>query len=289
LSADIPEEDLKVIRTVEEKIFSSIRLGFDFSELNVLDDVNIGKRRLQELGSAIAVNNPEVSTLILEIARSVYFGRSPRGEVPDFFDAVIRLGGDRVKILIFSLTLFALGKGRDARVRAAKSAGISILGKLIAEEMNLKDELVLKVETGGLLSQLGRNMFMKARELGLELSDGFIERYEVAAARRIIERLSLDPFLKKTVDASVLEFDEDSLSLAGVIKLAEALVEDSFRRYGKLVIKSPLPDSENIVVKTPGSMIRQLFTILDIDEFLVIEEVPTERQREAERRRARRN
>jgi HDOD domain len=281
MKENIPDEDLKTLETIESKIFSGMHVGVDFAELNILDDVNASKHKLQELGTKLAVNNTELSVTILEIARSIYFGHSVQGYVPDFYDAVIRMGADRVKLLIFSLTLFSLGKGPAAKLRAAKSAGIGVLGRIIAEEMGLSDELVRKVETGGLLSQLGKNIFMKARELGMEISDALIENYETYFATRIIDKLRLDPFLKNAVDMSVLEFDEDSLSLVGIIKLAEALTEDSFRRYGKLVLKSAMPDKFDIVTKTPGDDIKKLFAALGVEEYLDIREVPTERQIEA--------
>lgn len=80
---------------------------------------------------------------------------------------------------------------------------------------------------------------------------------------------------------SIVEFDEDSLSLVGIIKLAEALTEDSFKKYGKLVIQSPMPDQNEVLVRTPGNDIKNLFSILDIENFLEIREVLTERQKEA--------
>jgi len=261
-----------------------LNMGVEFAELDVLDDVNASKRKLQELGTKLAVNNTELSVTILEIARSIYFGHSVQGYVPDFYDAVIRMGADRVKLLIFSLSLFALGKSPAAKQRAAKSASIGVVGKIIAEGMNLSDQMVRKVETGGLLSQLGKNMFMKAREVGMQISDALIENYDTYLASKIIDQMHLDPFLKKAVDMSTLEFDEDALSLGGIIKLAEALTEDSFRRYGKLVLKSAMPDKLDIVTKTPGNDIKKLFIALGVEEYLEIREIPTERQIEAEKK-----
>jgi hypothetical protein len=137
------------------------------------------------------------------------------------------------------------------------------------------------VETGGLLSQLGKNVLSKARELGADLSDEFINKYEVYLATRLIERLQLDPFLKEAVDMSVVEFEEESFSLAGIIKLAEALTEESFKKWGKLVLRSPLPDKNNILTRTPGEDVRRLFAVLGVEEFIEIHEVPTQRQEEA--------
>jgi hypothetical protein len=198
-----------------------------------------------------------------------------------FFDAVIRLGADRVKMLVFSLSLLALDKGGDARIRAAKSASISVIGKIIAEQMNLREDLVVQIEAGGLISQLGRGMLMKARDLGMEVSDEFVDKYENHMAARIIEWLDLDPFLKNTLDLSTVEFDEDSFSPGGIIELAKSVTESSFNKYGKLIVQSPMPDKEGIVARTPGDDIKTLFTILGVEEFLEIREVPTQRQKEA--------
>jgi hypothetical protein len=276
--AKIPEDDAKVIQAIEDKIFTNFKLGFNMSELNILDDVNASKRKIQDLGVKIAVDNAELAATILKIAHSVYFDRSPHGEVPDFFDAVLRMGADRVKVLIFSISLFSLGKSPEAKLRAAKGASIGILGRIIAEQMNLNDECVRRVETGGLLSQLGKNIFMKAREIGADLSDDFIKKYEVTMATRLIERLQLDPFLKKAMDLSALEFDENSIALTGIIKLAATATQDSFDRYGKLVLKSPLPDKNNVLTRTTGDDVKKLFAALGVEEFVEIQEVPTEHQ-----------
>lgn len=264
------EEELKIIRTVEKGIFSKLNIGFDWSELDILNDPDTPKRRIAELGTKIAAHNPELSVAIFAIANSVYFGHNPLGKSPDFFDAVIRLGADRIKIMIFALTLFSLGKGPEARLRAAKSASISILGRMIADAMNLKDDLVRKIEAGGLLSQLGNSVLMKAREMGMPVSDAIIVKYQQRVAITIIEKLKLDPFLKRAVDLSTVEFDEESFSLVGIIKLAEALTEDSFRRYGKLVLRSPLPGKTDAMATTPGDTIIKLFSALGISEHVMV-------------------
>jgi len=281
MTDSISDEDLKLLEKIENVIFSRINLGIDFSELNILDDLNVSKRKLQELGAKISVNNAEVAATLLEIAHSIYFNRMIHGEVPDFFNAVMLMGAERVKLLIFSVSLFFLEKGSAARQRAAKSASIGVLGRIIAEEMNIKDELVRKVEMGGLLSQLGKNIFMKAREMGMNIADDFIQKNEGHLAARIIDRLGLDPSLKQTLDLSSLEFDEYSLAVVGIIKLAEALTEDSFVKYGKLVLRSPMPDNKNIVVKTPGNDIKKLFAALGVEDFLEVQEILTPLQKEA--------
>jgi len=277
----IPDKDAKALLAIEDMILSSMKLGFDLSELDILDDVNASKRKIEELGEKIAVNNPELAATILHIAHSNYFDHSAHGDVPSFFDAVLRIGADRVKALIVSLSLFVLGKGPDVRRRAAKSASIGILGRTIAEQMNLKDEFIRQVEIGGLLAQLGMNVLIKARNRGTELSDEFIEKYKVHMALRLIARFNMDPFLKKAVDMSALAFDEDSLALTGIIKLAEALTEDSFGKYGKLVLRSPLPDNNEVLVRTAGDDVRKFFSVLGLEEFIEIRETPTKRQQEA--------
>jgi hypothetical protein len=280
----ISEEDLRIINAVEDKIFSSIKLGVKWSELDILDDVNAGRGTIQELGSKIALKNPEISATILAIAHSVYFDHSYGDRTPDFFDAMMHLGSNRLKSLLFSLALFSLGKSPDARQRAAKSTGIAILGKIIAEQMSLNDESVRKIETGGLLCQLGKNMFLKAREMGMDISDDIIQNHDRVLADIVVERLNLDPFMLKAVDMSAADFDEESFSIVGVIKLAEALTEDSFRRYGKLVVKSPMPDKNNVVLKTPGDTIKKVFAVLGVEDYVEVQEMPTRRQREAFKR-----
>ena len=282
---NIPEEDLKFLTDIEGRLFSSLKLGFDLRRLNILDDVNVSRSKIEELGSEIAAYHPEISTTILRIAHSIYFSRDIKAQAADFFDAVIHMGADRVKITIFALTLFSLERSRQSRIRAAKSAGIAMIGKAIAEQMNMKEEYVGKVEAGGLFCQLGKNIFLKMRELGLRISEDFIRKYETYMSLAVINKLQLAPFLKKVVDMSSLEFDEDSLSIVGIIKLAEAVTEDSFIRHGKLVLRSPLPDEDGIVTTTPAVGIRKIFEVLGVEDFLQIIETPTQRQIEGRGRR----
>jgi hypothetical protein len=82
-----------------------------------------------------------------------------------------------------------------------------------------------------------------------------------------------------------VEFDEDSFALAGIIKLAEALTEDSFAKFDKLVVRSPLPDGQGIVERTPGSDLKKVFSILGVEEYLEIQERPTQRQQEAAKKK----
>ncbi|MBI5575589.1 MAG: LLM class flavin-dependent oxidoreductase [Deltaproteobacteria bacterium] len=284
MKGDDPEESSRIVEEVVEKVLSGIKLGVNWSELKILEDENSSKAKIQELGAKIATKNPETSATILAIAHSIYFDHSRGGSAPDFFDAYLRLGAERIKILFFFLALSSLGKGPDGRRRAAKSAGISILGRIIAQQMGLKDELVRKVEAGGLLCQIGRNVFMKARELGMEIDDEFIDAHEVDLATRVVKKLGLDSFLLKAVDMSYVDFDEDSFSLGGIVKLAESLTENSFDRYGKLVLQSPMPDRYDVVTKSPGDVVQRHFSILGVGEYLEVREVPTPRQLEAIRK-----
>jgi hypothetical protein len=267
---EVPEEVQKILDAVEQQVFARLNIGIDWAELEILDDVNASKRAIVELGTKLASHNPEMSATLFEIANSIYFGHNPLGKAPDFFDAVIRLGADRVKTMIFALTLFAMGQGPDARRRAAKSVSISIMGRMIAEAMNLHDYLVRKVETGGLISQLGNSVFMKARELGMPISDDIIVKYQHRLAGSIIDKLRLDPFLKQAVDLSTLEVDEESFSPVGIIKLAEALVEDSFRRYGKLVLRIAAQPEKKAATSLPVEVIRKLFQTLGVEDFFVV-------------------
>lgn len=264
------QEELKTVRVIERFIFSKVNFGIDWTELDCLADANICKEKIDAIGTEIARQNPEVFAKLLNIADTLYCRSHPAGTAPDFFTAVNRMGTDRVKTFIFALTLFSLAKGPEARMRAAKSASISALGKMIAEAMNLRDELVRKVETGGLLSQLGKSVFLKTRKLGMNVSDYIVQKYESHLAVSIIEHLNLDSSLKKTVDLSIIEFDEKGFSPVGIIKMAEALTEDSFRRYGKLVLRSPMSDVHDASTTAPGDAIAKLFAALGVSEYLEI-------------------
>jgi hypothetical protein len=275
------EDDLKIVREVGEKVFTSIHLGVDFSQLSVLDDVNASRRAIQRIGEDIGAKNPEVIGRILGVADSAYFGHYRLRDEEDFFEAVMRLGADRVKVLLLCFILFSLGGSKADRMRAAKTYSVSILARILAHDMSLAEEVVRKIETGALISQLGPSLFYKARELGMEISDDFIDRYKTELSTIFVDRFELDPFYKRFTDLSIVEFDEDSLAMVGIIKLAELLIEDSFRKYGKLVVRSPMPDDQQVLSKTIGADIQNLFGVIGVEEYLEVREKMTQRQKDA--------
>ena len=115
----------------------------------------------------------------------------------------------------------------------------------------------------------------------MDISDDFIEQYKPELSTIFVDRFELDPFYKKFADLSIMEFDEDSLAMTGIIKLADLLTEDSFRKEGKLVVRSPMPDTYNVVSKTIGADINDLFTVIGLGEYLEVREMLTQRQQEA--------
>jgi hypothetical protein len=276
MKESLAKPDLQIINEVMKKVFANVHVGIDLSELNLLDDINASKTRILELGMKIAAGNPEIMVAILGIARSVHTGYVRRDEVIDFYDAVMRLGADRTKLFILSLSMFSSGKGPEARQRAAKSASIAILGRLIAGQMRLGDDLVRKVESGGLLCQLGENVFLKARNIGMDISDEFIQRHRTHLAILLAEKLNLDPFLRKAVDMAAIEVDTQALTLVGIIKLAEALTEDSFSRCGKLIVRFSGTAGSDTGPATPVGFIKKLFVLLGVEVFLEVREAASD-------------
>ena len=81
--------------------------------------------------------------------------------------------------------------------------------------------------------------------------------------------------MKEIMDTRYFRFEEDSLHLASVVRMANSVVDRSFRKHCKLVIQSPLPVEGGARSVTVGSIFREQFDAMGLGEYLVvIEDVP---------------
>ncbi len=88
---------------------------------------------------------------------------------------------------------------------------------------------------------------------------------------KIIEKYELPEFLKDMISTNCLTLEKGLLSLSGIVMLAFSIVDLSFRRFGnRLVIASPMPDPDGMVVHTTGAVIEETFKAVGLAEYIEV-------------------
>lgn len=241
-----------IVARIGEVMLTRTALGFSPDVLVELDDPDADSRRIEALKGHIG---PDILSHLLAIAESVYFGSLKHGQVHNFYDAVVRLGTDRTKVYIVILALKRLAR-RDHEVETvfARSFATSVVGGVLAGCLSWREDVIRKVELGGLLVEIGRILILLygrlyRREEGLieetELSDPVVDYLHPHVGVAFLERFSLPPYLKEILLEEGLVLGHRHLTTAGVVHLAHDTVEASFRRsHGRLVATAPPRDEE---------------------------------------------
>jgi hypothetical protein len=270
------KEDLEILTEIEETVIKKINLGFDPRVLEILDREDATKNQIESLKEMIS---KEIVIRLFSLGNSIYYGRLRAGKFSSFSEIILRLGMDPSKIYILSLSLFFMNPDREFISLAARSFIISILGKILAVQMGLKDEDVKKVELGGLFLKVGKVfMLLYERQRGEPLDEGFISRCYPYLGLKMIERFKLPDFLNEVLSAPVCSFTENSFSVRGMVQLAHTVVDKGFKKYGKFVIQSPMPDREGLVTSTLGSIMAAQLEAVGLGAYLEIIPTPSRKQ-----------
>jgi hypothetical protein len=262
------EEDLKILTEIEEKVMDQVKLGFDPQVLEILDREETTKNQIESLKEMIS---KEIVIRLFSLGNSIYYGRLRAGKFSSFSEIILRLGMGPSKIYILALSIFFMNPGKEFTALAARSFIISILGKILAKQMGLKEEEVKNAGLGGLFLKAGKVFMMLYNHHREELLDkGFISRYYPYLGLKMVEKFKLPDFLKTVLSCQVCSFREDSFSVPGIIQLAHSVVDKSFKKYDKFVIQSPMPDADGLVISTYGSMIAAQLDAVGLGSFLEI-------------------
>jgi hypothetical protein len=269
------EKATLVLSDIEDKIFNKINFGFDPEVLDVLNNHDASEQEIERLKSKIG---DELLVRIFGIANSAYYGQLKRGHVDTFYKVVSRLGMDFARVLIIFLAFAAVSKSKEIKTIFAKSFATSIVGgKILAKEFGLRDNDAKKVELGGLLLEIGKIIIALYRSLykdayeEAEIGEEFISQYHSILGVKIIEKYELPEFLKEMISADCLTLEKELMSLSGMVMLAYSIVDMSFRRFGnKLVIASPMPDLDGMVIHTTGAVIEETFKAVGLAEYIEI-------------------
>ena len=262
------EEDLQVLTDIEEKVMNNINLGFDIQVLETLDRDDVSKKEIESLKEVIS---KEIVIRLFSVGNSIYYGRLRAGKFSNFSEIILRLGMDPAKVYILSLSLFFMKHDEQFTSLAARSFIISMLGKIMAKQMGMKEEEVKRVELGGLFLKVGKVfMLLYERQIGEALQREFVSKYYRYLGSKMVERFKLPDFLREVLSSPVCSLSENSFNVRAVVQMAHAIVDKNFRNYGKFVIQSPLPDKEGLVTSTLGSIMADQLDAIGLGSFLEI-------------------
>ena len=253
----------QIISDIEDKILNNVNLGFDPDVLTVLSNPDADESEI------------ELLVRLFSIANSAYYGHLKRGTVDTFYKVVSRLGMDFARVLIIFLSFAALSKDREVRIICAKSFATSVIGgRMLAKEFGLRDDDARKVEIGGLLLEIGKIIIALYRSL-------YKDEYEQAQiGEDFMEKFGLPEFLKDVISMTCLTLETELISLSGVVIVAYSIVDLSFRRFdNKLVLLSPMPDSEGTIVHTMGATIEEIFKAVGLGGYIEIKRPPAPRKK----------
>ena len=264
-----------ILSDIEDKIFNKINFGFDPEVLDVLNNHDASEREIELLKAKIG---DDLLARLFGVANSAYYGQLKRGSVDTFYKVVSRLGMDFARVLIIFLAFAAVSKNKEIKTIFAKSFATSIVGgKLLAKEFGLRDNDAKKVELAGLLLEIGKIIFALYKSLHkdayeeAEIGEEFISQYHTGLGVKIIEKYKLPEFLKDMISTNCLALEKELLSLSGIVMLAFSIVDLSFRRFGnRLVIASPMPDPDGMLVHTTGAVIEETFKAVGLAEYIEV-------------------
>jgi HD-like signal output (HDOD) protein len=265
----------QIILDIEDKILNNVKLGFDPDVLAVLSNPDANESEIELLKSKIG---DEILARIFGIANSIHFGHLRRGTVDTFYKVVSRLGMDFARVLIIFLSFAALSKDREVKNICAKNFATSIIGsRILAKDFGLRDSDIRRVEIGGLLFEIGRIIIALYRSLykddyeQAQIGEDFVTQYQSYFGTKIVEKFSLPDFVKDIISTKGLSLETEFISLSGIVIVACSIVELSFRRFNnKLVLFSPMPDPEGMIVHTTGAVIEETFKAVGLGGYIEI-------------------
>ncbi|MGA3207847.1 MAG: HDOD domain-containing protein [Syntrophales bacterium] len=274
----------QIISDIEDKILNNVNLGFDPDVLTVLSDPDANESEIELLKSKMG---DEILVRLFSIANSSYYGHLKRGTVDTFYKVVSRLGMDFARVLIILLSFAALSKDKEVRIICAKSFATSIIGgRILAKEFGLRDDDTRRVEIGGLLFDIGRIIIALYRSLykneyeQAQIGEDFISQHQSRLGMKFMDKFGLPEFLKDVISTTCLTLETELISLSGIVVTAYSIVDLSFRRFdNKLVLSSPMPDPEGMIVHTMGATIEDIFKAVGVGGYIEIRRPPVPNQK----------
>ena len=266
-------DTLNLIENIEQTLLESSILGFNPAVLAILDDVEIGQREIEDLKAGLGT---DVFDYLFGIANSAYHGSIKLGPVKQFFDVVNRLGTQYTKtqILLFAMHRI-VREDIDAKTIFAKNFAASVVGRFMARSFGFSHEAARKVELACLISGIGSMMMTVYRNHyqtgSLVMSDDFIENNQLYLTSRIIRRYTLPEYIPEMIMNNYLILDQMTIALPGVVRMAIAFVDWSFRKLGnRLVLRAGYVSLDDRFSPSLAALIADKFASAGLSNYLVV-------------------
>jgi hypothetical protein len=267
------EEILEILDCIEEKMLEEETLGFSPEVLAILDNVEASNKEIEMLKFRIS---QQILIRIFNIANSVYYGRLKKGSIQNFYEVVTRLGMAHTKALIIILAQQLLARDDEKiEVIFARSFAASVIGKILAQQFNLREDMAKKVELGALFSEIGRMMILVYKKLHApdddRIDEIFIDKYHPYLTERIIDAFSLPGYLKTMVFQQGVAVEAHYITLSGITQLAVNFVYASFAKFDNHLVVEPLalPAGHDQQMSL-DSIIEEQFVAVGLSKYLSI-------------------
>ena len=267
------EEILSLLDAIEEKMLDAETLGFSPDVLAILDNVEASNNEIEMLKFRIG---QEILMKVFNVANSAYYGSLKKGTIHTFYEVVTRLGMSHTKALIIILAQQYLARD-DEKVEMifARSFAASIIGKILAQQMGMREDLAKKVELGGLFSEIGRMILHVYKKLHApddeRIDEIFIDQYSPYLTERIIDVFALPDYLKQIIFQEGLVVEASYITLSGITRLAVQFVHACFSKFNNHLVIEPLalPSGHEQIVSL-DHIIQDQFNAVGLGKYLRI-------------------
>lgn len=264
-----PPGDEEILRNVIQCL-EEIQLEFDFKVLDVLEDEKATPAKIEALKDQLGT---AVATRLFSIGNSATYGKQRSGRITKFVEVVTHLGTDTTRTTAIFVALLSLANNEELRTIFARNLATSKLAEMLAIQLGFKGNDRSTITLGGLFIEMGKViMLLYAAKDSYQYKDGFIEQHYRYVGTKVIEKFELPQSLATIIDTRCFTFvKKDSLDIASVVSMAHAVVNESFTQYGKLRVRSPMPDPGGVLyTSTMGSIIKEQFNIMGIGSYIEV-------------------
>ncbi len=274
-----------ILQDITDKLFCHLHGVIDTEVLDLLDNPDVDQQKIEGLKTKIS---PEITGRLFSMANAAYSGKLRSGAIRNFYDVVLRLGFDHVKLFIIFHSLPHISHNREGNLLFAKSYFRYIIAKIVfAKEFNLKPQEKKELELGALFYEIGKLLFCSYRQsfphlyMDNGIDDNFIERHHRWLGTKFCDNFHLPGYVKKIIASEYFTMEAELISVSGMVMMAHFLVESIFSAFGdRFVIRSPMPDDQGVLTHSTGLVIKELVDSVGLSNYLTIETVLTAAQSE---------
>jgi hypothetical protein len=272
-TGNISPEDMAVLNRIEDLTLKDLQLGFDPKALEILDNEKASSQQINDVKQLIS---KDIVAVLFRVGSSFHYQKLRLGTAPDFYELIMRLGTAPAKIFILAMSLFAISSDEKMKELSARCFATSILSRLFAQERKWKDALVNEAELMGLFIEIGKVIMLLYQHKMEEthpgeqlLDDFFFEKYHSYFGGKIVEKFKLPEFLYTILShPDHLSFDDDSVTVPGLVFSTWCEMDRCFRTHRKLIIQSVMPNQEGNPPVTPGAIIEDRFNAVGLGKYL---------------------